>query len=141
MTLSTIGFTNRQKLFRSMLALFVFLCGLCGSSLRAPRLKALAPRSARATPQSPRQVDILRRQYILGICPEKPVRSSVLRLALLILTVTAVAQQAQQQPAPKPIFKLQEVMIPVRDGVRLQTAILYPADQHGPLPIDRKSVV
>jgi len=26
-------------------------------------------------------------------------------------------------------------MIPVRDGVRLQTAILYPADQHGPLPI------
>jgi len=26
-------------------------------------------------------------------------------------------------------------MIPVRDGVRLQTAILSPADQHGPLPI------
>jgi putative CocE/NonD family hydrolase len=27
------------------------------------------------------------------------------------------------------------VMIPVRDGVRLQTAILFPIDQHGPLPI------
>ena len=35
----------------------------------------------------------------------------------------------------KPPFKLQEVMIPVRDGVRLQTAILTPVDQQGPLPI------
>ena len=40
-----------------------------------------------------------------------------------------------QEPAGKPIFKLQEVMIPVRDGVKLQTAILTPADQRGPLPI------
>jgi uncharacterized protein len=68
------------------------------------------------------------------------VRSSILRVALLILTSTAIAQQAPQQPAPKPLFKLQEVMIPVRDGVRLQTAILTPlsqtgADQSGPFPI------
>jgi uncharacterized protein len=49
----------------------------------------------------------------------------------ILLTVSA---QAQQSPA-KPIFKLQEVMIPVRDGVKLQTVILTPVDQHGPLPI------
>lgn len=59
-------------------------------------------------------------------------------LITLLLAVPATGQQrsAQQaQPAPKPLFKLQEVMIPVRDGVRLQTAILTPVDQQGPLPI------
>ncbi len=35
----------------------------------------------------------------------------------------------------KPPFTYQEVMIPVRDGVHLQTAILTPSDQQGPLPI------
>ena len=40
-----------------------------------------------------------------------------------------------QEPAGKPIFKLQEAMIPVRDGVKLQTVILTPVDQQGPLPI------
>jgi hypothetical protein len=69
------------------------------------------------------------------------VRLSNLRFfALTLLTSFAVAQQtptiqAGPQPAAKPIFKLQEVMIPVRDGVRLQTAILTPVDQQGPLPI------
>jgi putative CocE/NonD family hydrolase len=41
---------------------------------------------------------------------------------------------AQQAP-PQPVFKLEEVMIPVRDGVRLQTVILTPVDRPGPLPI------
>jgi putative CocE/NonD family hydrolase len=40
-----------------------------------------------------------------------------------------------QEPASKPLFKFQEVMIPVRDGVRLQTVILTPAGQKEPLPI------
>jgi putative CocE/NonD family hydrolase len=40
-----------------------------------------------------------------------------------------------QEAASKPAFKLQEVMIPVRDGVKLQTAVLTPVDQSGPLPI------
>ena len=46
------------------------------------------------------------------------------------------AQEAsiQEQPA-KPLFTLQEVMIPVRDGVHLQTAILTPVGQTEPLPI------
>jgi putative CocE/NonD family hydrolase len=62
------------------------------------------------------------------------------RLGLLfsiatLATISVVAQQAPQQPAAKPLFKLQEVMIPVRDGVHLQTAILTPVDQQGPLPI------
>jgi uncharacterized protein len=40
-----------------------------------------------------------------------------------------------QQPAAAPIFKFQEVMIPMRDGVHLQTAILTPVNTAGPLPI------
>jgi uncharacterized protein len=52
-----------------------------------------------------------------------------------LIAIPAIAQQTPQQPAAKPLFKLQEVMIPVRDGVHLQTAILTPVDQQGPLPI------
>ena len=63
-------------------------------------------------------------------------RSSILRFVLpLLFAISATAQQTPPQPAPKPIFKLQEVMIPVRDGVHLQTVILTPVDQTGPLPI------
>jgi putative CocE/NonD family hydrolase len=51
--------------------------------------------------------------------------------AILLVAFTARAQQ----PAPKPIFTFQEVMIPVRDGVHLQTVILTPVDAKGPLPI------
>jgi putative CocE/NonD family hydrolase len=68
------------------------------------------------------------------------VRSHILRFGLLLITISAVAQQTPPQPAAKPLFQLQEVMIPVRDGVHLQTAILTPVDQNpnvqqGPLPI------
>jgi uncharacterized protein len=43
---------------------------------------------------------------------------------------------AGQQHAPqKPIFRYQQVMIPMRDGVHLQTVILTPVEQQGPLPI------
>ena len=63
-------------------------------------------------------------------------RSSILRFVLpLLFAISATAQQTPPQPAPKPIFKLREVMIPVRDGVHLQTVILTPVDQTGPLPI------
>jgi predicted acyl esterase len=40
-----------------------------------------------------------------------------------------------QQPAAKPALTLQEVMIPMRDGVRLQTVIIASSDQKAPLPI------
>jgi uncharacterized protein len=63
-------------------------------------------------------------------------RSPILRFVLpFLFAICAVAQQTPSQPPAKPIFKLQEVMIPVRDGVRLQTVILTPVDQPGPLPI------
>jgi len=62
-------------------------------------------------------------------------RSSImLSILIMFAAFSAVAQESQQAP-PKPIFKLEEVMIPVRDGVHLQTVILTPVDQHGPLPI------
>jgi hypothetical protein len=60
-------------------------------------------------------------------------RLSDCRYAIVLLL--AIPAFAQNQPASKPPFRLQEVMIPVRDGVRLQTAILTPVDQSGPLPI------
>jgi putative CocE/NonD family hydrolase len=64
------------------------------------------------------------------------VRAYILHLFLsCLIVISAAAQQTAPQPAAKPIFKLQEVMIPVRDGVHLQTAILAPVDQTGPLPI------
>jgi len=59
-------------------------------------------------------------------------------------TMWAQAQQpssssagiAAQSITPEaPLFTLQEVMIPVRDGVHLQTAILAPVNQTGPLPV------
>ena len=66
-------------------------------------------------------------------------RPFILRFGLLLSIATSAifssAQQTPQQPTAKPLFKLQEVMIPVRDGVHLQTAILTPLDQKGPLPI------
>jgi len=60
------------------------------------------------------------------------VRSYKLHLLWPVLLVISGAAQETQS---KPLFNLQEVMIPVRDGVRLQTAILTPVDQPGPLPI------
>ena len=45
------------------------------------------------------------------------------------------AAVAAQQAGPKPIFTFQEVMVPVRDGVHLQTVVMAPAGRHGPLPI------
>jgi len=57
------------------------------------------------------------------------------RLWVLIVVVLAGGIQAQQPPAAKPAFTFEEVMIPVRDGVRLQTVILTPTDLPGPLPI------
>ena len=53
----------------------------------------------------------------------------------LLLAISLSAQQVPSQTPAKPLFKLQEVMIPVRDGVHLQTVILTPVDQQGPLPI------
>jgi uncharacterized protein len=49
----------------------------------------------------------------------------------MLCTLPVAAQQRDSAPA----FKLEEVMVPVRDGVHLQTAILTPLNQSGSLPI------
>ena len=53
----------------------------------------------------------------------------------LVLWLACGAPLVAQQPASLPVFTFQEVMVPVRDGVHLQTVILAPANQTGPLPI------
>ncbi len=55
--------------------------------------------------------------------------------------ITPLAAQVESQAPPvqekyKPeYFTYQQVMIPMRDGVHLQTVIMTPKDQSGPLPI------
>jgi hypothetical protein len=59
-----------------------------------------------------------------------------MRLAVICLLISFSAPLAQaQESTAKPAFRLTEVMIPMRDNVHLQTVILTPVDQHGPLPI------
>lgn len=53
------------------------------------------------------------------------------QLSLALLPATASAQQ----PAPDPRFDVQEVMIPMRDGVKLHTLIYTPRGQIAPLPL------
>ena len=64
-----------------------------------------------------------------------PILLGVVLLACSPMVTSAQESSITEQAAPAPLFTLQEVMIPVRDGVRLQTAILRPIDQSGPLPI------
>ncbi|HEY3951294.1 CocE/NonD family hydrolase [Phenylobacterium sp.] len=61
-------------------------------------------------------------------------------LAAAIFAAGGPALAAQPKPAPQAAprpapFTYQEVMIPMRDGVRLQTVIMAPANATGPLPI------
>ena len=45
-----------------------------------------------------------------------------------------VAAPAAAAPAQSP-FTFEEVMVPMRDGAKMQTIIMHPRDQKGPLPI------
>src|SRR5246127_981404 len=58
-----------------------------------------------------------------------------LLMVFLFAGVSCAAGQEAQAPAAQPIFQFQEVMVPVRDGVHLQTVILTPANASKPLPI------
>jgi putative CocE/NonD family hydrolase len=61
---------------------------------------------------------------------------TILRISLLVVVAIAVSAQQPAAEAPaKPLFSFQEVMIPMRDGVHLQTIILTPIEQKTPLPI------
>jgi putative CocE/NonD family hydrolase len=60
----------------------------------------------------------------------------MIQLAKLFAAVCAVALVAgAQSTGGKPVSRFQEVMIPMRDGIHLQTVILIPLDQRAPLPI------
>ncbi len=49
---------------------------------------------------------------------------------------TAAGRWNPRAPEPtKPVFQLKQVMVPMRDGIRLQTVILTPVSQKEPLPI------
>jgi hypothetical protein len=54
---------------------------------------------------------------------------------VILLTLLAPISATGQQPAVAPPFRFEEVMIPMRDGIRLQTVILTPVGANGPLPI------
>ena len=56
-------------------------------------------------------------------------------VVLCLLLLAGCNSNGMAQSSGKPLFKFQEVMVPVRDGVHLQTVILTPVDQSGPLPI------
>jgi len=56
-------------------------------------------------------------------------------LVLLFAGVSSAAGQEAQAPAAQAIFQYQEVMVPVRDGVHLQTVILTPTNARKQLPI------
>ncbi|MEG3152822.1 CocE/NonD family hydrolase [Sphingomonas sp. ZT3P38] len=60
-------------------------------------------------------------------------------LAALLIGAAAVANAPQAAPAVNPAVQspyiLEEVMVPMRDGAKLQTVILRPRNQTGPLPI------
>jgi putative CocE/NonD family hydrolase len=65
---------------------------------------------------------IMRRTLIVGL------------FTFVVLTLLANVAWSQQS-VTTPAFTFEEVMIPMRDGVRLQTVILTPTDKKGPLPI------
>ena len=56
-------------------------------------------------------------------------------VVFLFAGVSCAVGQDSQAPAAQAIFQYQEVMVPVRDGVRLQTVILTPTNAAKPLPI------
>src|SRR2546430_17707027 len=60
----------------------------------------------------------------------------VVMLFVTTFFLTAGAARGQEAAsAGKALFTWREVMIPVRDGVRLQTVIIAPAEQKEALPI------
>ena len=78
----------------------------------------------------------------VGTTPRTPLPMHPRRLArqtlapvVLLLCIVAQRSVAAQQPDPAAAFDKSEVMVPVRDGVRLHTTIFVPKSAHGPLPI------
>ena len=65
-------------------------------------------------------------------------RRTILVAAALLVPHVGVSQARSTAPAEAPVqspFTYEEVMVPMRDGARLQTIIMRPKGQSGPLPI------
>src|SRR5262245_2647170 len=62
-----------------------------------------------------------------------PFASLLSLVVVLVLSVANADQQARPDPAAR--FEVSDVMIPMRDGPRLNTKIFVPRNQSGPLPI------
>src|SRR5579862_6680172 len=63
-------------------------------------------------------------------------RHRLFRVFLLFaVAYVFLAAQDEQSNSGTPKFNRKEVMVPMRDGVHLQTAIFTPVDQNEPLPI------
>ena len=60
---------------------------------------------------------------------------TTLYLQSVLLLASGQDNSTSKPNAGQPVFSYQEVMVPMRDGVRLQTAILSPAGRNEPLPI------
>src|SRR5438128_2702983 len=58
--------------------------------------------------------------------------------ACAALAVAFVSLAAQQQPDPAEGFTVADLMIPMRDGIKLHTKIFTPKDQREPLPFIMK---
>ena len=86
------------------------------------------------------EVDVLSDGVARGVDARYLVRilvtpgSFMRHIAVAALLLVASSARAQS-PAPQPVFTYQQVMIPMRDGVHLQTVILTPVGKRGPLPI------
>ena len=57
------------------------------------------------------------------------------KLFVVLSLICAILLFADFTPTKPPLFTFSEVMIPMRDGVRLQTVIVRPLDKTGSLPI------
>jgi putative CocE/NonD family hydrolase len=58
-----------------------------------------------------------------------------MRHPLWVAAALLLAADLGAQQTPKPAYTFEEVMIPMRDGVKLQTVVFTPTDKTGPLPI------
>jgi len=67
----------------------------------------------------------------MSVRPDFRLRTSYLFLLAATLATLLVIPSGAQTPA----FNYRKVMVPVRDGVRLETVIMTPTSAAGPLPI------
>ena len=65
----------------------------------------------------------------------KPRCAALLAVALLLIAVAPSASAQSAATTTESVWRVQEVMVPMRDGVHLQTVIIRRRDQTGPLPI------